>query len=136
MHHQVSLGAIELITGISYLLILVGFALRQYLEGPKARLLWPWFLVSIFGLCGLTRLDYVGLIAAPDAVIGVFHLVLAGISLVYGVGQIVYACWPELFEPDTPMPQWALEEVDDTGPAEPVPTPKLVRAPATAREGR
>ena len=121
MHHQVALGGVELITGMSYLLILVGFALRQYLEGSSARLLWPWFLVSIFGLCGLTRLDYVGVIAAPDLAVTVFHLVLAGISLVYGVGQLLYAFWPELFEKDTPMPRWASEDIEDVAAADAAP---------------
>lgn len=97
MHHS-QVAAIELITGLSYLMILLGFALRNVIEGPRARLLWPWMLVSIFGLCGLTRLDYVGVIAAGDFLLISLHLTLALISLAYGLAQLMYACWPELFD--------------------------------------
>jgi len=121
MHQQLTIGAIEVITGTSYLLILLGFVLRQYLEGAGARLLWPWFLISIFGLCGLTRLDYAGVIALPDLVVAVFHLSLGLISTVYGVGQIMYAFWPELFEKDTATPRWA-HDSEEVAPSDPAPT--------------
>jgi hypothetical protein len=106
MHHS-QVAAIELITSLSYLMILLGFALRNVIEGGRARLLWPWMLVSIFGLCGLTRLDYVGVIAAGDLLLISLHLVLALVSLAYGLAQLIYACWPELFD----------EEID-LGPSE------------------
>lgn len=96
MHHS-QVAPIELITGISYLMILIGFAVRNLIERGQARLLWPWLLVSIFGLCGVTRLDYVGVFTAPDLLAVGLHLVLAASSLAYGVGQLIYACWPELF---------------------------------------
>jgi predicted membrane channel-forming protein YqfA (hemolysin III family) len=99
MHHS-QIIPIELITGISYLMILVGFGVRNILEGGRARLLWPWLLVSIFGLCGITRLDYVGVLAADDSLMVVLHLALTASALAYGVGQLIYACWPELFEED------------------------------------
>lgn len=106
MHHS-AIGGIELVTGMSYLLILLGFALRNVTEGRKARLLWPWMLVSIFGLCGLTRLNYVGVVGAPDALHLGSHFVLAAVSLAYGTGQLLYACWPELFDDDTLVPRLA-----------------------------
>lgn len=106
MHHAIEVAGIELITGISYLLILAGFALRNVTEGRRARLLWPWMLVSIFGLCGLTRLSYVGVFAAPELLQLLSHLLLAAVSLAYGVGQLLYACWPELFEEDGPFPSF------------------------------
>ena len=118
MHHEAASGGIELVTGLSYLMILLGFALRQYLESSTTRLLWPWMLVSIFGLCGLTRLDYVGVIAAPELLVTSFHLLLATIALAYGVGQLLYAFWPELFEADTPMPQLARGDLEENVPAE------------------
>ena len=118
MHHQLDLGGIELITGSSYLLILLGFALRQYLETSSPRLLWPWLLVSIFGLCGVTRMDYVGVVPLPDLFVLVLHLTLAAVSLAYGLGQLLYAFWPELFQDDTPMPRWATEDIEDQSPAE------------------
>lgn len=117
MHHGVAYGGLELITGLSYLMILLGFALRQFLEGSRARLLWPWMLVSIFGLCGLTRLDYVGVIAPPELAVVASHLTLAAVALAYGVGQFLYALWPELFEKDTPMPRLAREEVEENAAA-------------------
>lgn len=98
-------------------MILAGFALRNITEGGRARLLWPWMLVSIFGLCGLTRLDYVGIIAAPDLVQLALHLVLAAVSLAYGVGQLLYACWPELFDDGAPLPLLASDPVDEPGAA-------------------
>lgn len=107
MHHGAELAGVELITGISYLLILVGFALRNLTEGRQARLLWPWMLVSIFALCGLTRLDYVGVFNSPELLELASHLVLTAVSLAYGVGQLLYACWPELFEEDTALPTFA-----------------------------
>lgn len=107
MHHAVNFASIELVTGISYLLILVGFALRTMIEGRAARLLWPWMLVSIFGLCGLTRLNYVGVVGTSDALNVASHFILAALSLAYGVGQLLYACWPELFEEDTGLPRLA-----------------------------
>jgi hypothetical protein len=91
---------------------LVGFGLRQYLEGSGARLLWPWMLVSIFGLCGTTRLGYVGVFEAPEMAIAAFHLILAAVALAYGIGQLLYAFWPELFEDDTPLPRLTRDEVD------------------------
>lgn len=113
MHHVVEAAGIELITGLSYLLILVGFALRNLLEGRRARLLWPWMLVSIFGLCGLTRLQYVGVIAPNELLQLGSHVALASVSLAYGVGQLLYACWPELFDDDSPLPILAREATDD-----------------------
>jgi len=107
MHHAVNFASIELVTGISYLLILLGFGLRSLIEGRGAKLLWPWMLVSIFGLCGLTRLDYVGVVGTSDLVNAASHFALAALSLSYGVGQLLYACWPELFEQDTGLPQLA-----------------------------
>lgn len=107
MHHAVNFASIELVTGISYLMILIGFGLRTMIEGRAARLLWPWMLVSIFGLCGLTRLNYVGVVGAGDALNLASHFILAALSLAYGVGQLLYACWPELFEEDTGLPRLA-----------------------------
>ena len=97
MHYSGSSG-LEVITGISYLMILVGFGLRNVIEAGRARLLWPWLLVTIFGLCGLTRLDYAGIFQSNEALMLGLHFVLAATSLTYGVGQLLYACWPELFE--------------------------------------
>ena len=105
-HSQVA--PIELITGISYLLILVGFGVRNVIESGSARLLWPWLLVSIFGLCGLTRLDYVSVINLNELVLTGLHLSLAVISLTYGVAQLVYACWPELFDEQPTEPETSL----------------------------
>lgn len=116
MHHSVELAGVELITGISYLLILLGFALRNITEGGKARLLWPWMLVSIFGLCGLTRLDYVGVFQSPELFQLGSHLTLAAVSLGYGVGQLLYACWPELFEPDSILPTLAEQGLEPERP--------------------
>jgi hypothetical protein len=97
MHHS-QIASVELITGLSYLMILIGFGVRNIVERGRARLLWPWLLVSIFGLCGLTRLDYVGVFRPSDLLVISLHLALAAISLAYGVGQLIYACWPELFD--------------------------------------
>jgi len=107
VHHAVEVAGIELVTGISYLLILAGFALRTVTEGRGARLLWPWMLVSIFGLCGLTRLTYVGVLGGNEIFDVAAHFTLAALSLAYGVGQLLYACWPELFEQDSPLPRLA-----------------------------
>ena len=101
-HSQIA--GVELITGVSYLLILIGFGLRNVIEGGGARLLWPWMLVSIFGLCALTRLDYVGVFRTYDVVLVLLHLTLALVSLSYGVGQLLYAFWPELFIEDEAAP--------------------------------
>lgn len=131
MSHGSEIAGVELITGVSYLLILIGFALRNITEGGGARLLWPWMLVSIFGLCGLTRLDYVGVFNFPDFVEIGSHLTLAAVSLAYGAGQLVYACWPELFEEDAPLPVFASSEVggiENASPAEqslPPPDPAI-----------
>lgn len=103
MHHG-QIAPIELITGISYLMILIGFGVRNILEGGRARLLWPWLLVSIFGLCGVTRLDYVGVFQANDVLMVLLHLALTATALAYGIGQLVYACWPELFEEEELRP--------------------------------
>ena len=112
MHHSVELAGVELITGTSYLLILLGFALRNITEGSRARLLWPWMLVSIFGLCGLTRLDYVGVFESSELFQLGSHLALAAVSLSYGIGQLLYACWPELFERDSALPRFAESKVE------------------------
>ncbi len=117
MHHS-AFGGVELITGISYVLILLGFALRSAIEDTRARLLWPWMLVSIFGLCGLTRLGYVGVFAMPELPLLMMHVTLAIISLAYGLGQLLYACWPELFEQDTSLPRFATEATVADGRAD------------------
>lgn len=96
--HEASIAGIELIIGISYVLIALGFALRTILEAKTPALLWPWMLVSIFVLCGLTRLDYIGVIGNGALVLGAFHFLLAAAALAYGIGQLGYAIWPELFE--------------------------------------
>lgn len=98
MHHGNSVAVIELIITSSYFMILLGFVLRTILEGQQVRLLWPWLLVSIFGLCALTRLNYVGILGFP--LNGLLHALLAAFSLAYGVSQLIYAIWPELFEDD------------------------------------
>lgn len=88
---------IEVITAYSYLLIALGYGLRQALE-TKPQLLWPWMLVSIFLLCGATRVT--GFIGAPvpDALVIVMHVALAPLSLSYGLGQLAFAFWPGLFD--------------------------------------
>ncbi|GAA4747241.1 hypothetical protein GCM10023264_11180 [Sphingomonas daechungensis] len=96
MHYGASSG-LELVTGVSYLMILAGFGLRNMLEGTRARLLWPWLLMAIFAICGVTRLDYAGVFSTNSLLLLVLHFTLASCSLAYGVGQLAYAFWPELF---------------------------------------
>jgi hypothetical protein len=98
MCHNSSIQALELITGCSYLMILLGFTFRAITEGRDVKLLWPWMLVSIFGLCGLTRLNYVGIMDFPTG--GLLHFILAMVAMSYGVAQLLYAVWPELFADD------------------------------------
>ena len=70
--------------------------------------------MAIFGLCGLTRLDYAGIFRANEALMLVLHFTLAATSLSYGVGQLLYACWPELFENEEAL----LVSADEPGPVE------------------
>lgn len=101
-----TISGIEIITATSYFIIFLGFVIRWIGEGIYARLLWPPLLAVIFGLCGLTRLDvFVGNVL-PDIVNSVAHVVLMFLSLGYAIGQMMYACWPELFEEETLLPTW------------------------------
>lgn len=102
-HYHAGLQGIELVTGISYFMILSGFALRTMVEGRRAQLLWPWALIAIFGLCGITRLNYVGVLDLP--LMGWSHFILSGVALAYGAGQLIYAVYPEIFEVDAPLPK-------------------------------
>lgn len=111
MHHGSGLAGLELITALSYLMILVGFVLRNALEQGTPRLLWPWMLVSIFGLCGITRLDYSGIFAPPEWQFLLTHGALTALAFTYGLGQILYAFVPELFDEEAPLPK-IVEEIE------------------------
>jgi hypothetical protein len=102
MHHGSGTAvSIEIITAYSYLLIAIGYGLRQVLES-KPQLLWPWLLVTIFLLCGATRVTgFVGG-PVPEGLVLAMHLALAPTSLAYGIGQLIYAFWPSLFEDSKP----------------------------------
>jgi hypothetical protein len=98
MHHGSGTAvSIEIITAYSYLLIALGYGLRQIVES-RPQLLWPWLLVTIFLLCGATRVTgFVGG-PAPEGLVLAMHVALAPISLAYGIGQLLYAFWPSLFD--------------------------------------
>jgi hypothetical protein len=111
MYHGVNagLGDIEMITAYSYLGIALGFGLRWYLarqDGQRAELLWPFMLISIFALCGVTRLiGFMG-IHAPMQLMFVVHLGLALIALAYCTGQLLHILFPgEIFRDDTTIPR-------------------------------
>lgn len=101
MHYATESAAVplEMITAYSYLLIALGYGLRQILE-RKPQLLWPWTLVGIFLLCGATRVT--GFVGAPvpEGIVVAMHIALAPLSLAYGIGQLIYAFWPSLFDSD------------------------------------
>lgn len=126
MHYASNSAAIplEMITAYSYLLIALGYGLRQMLE-EKPQLLWPWSLVAIFLLCGTTRVT--GFVGAPvpEGIVLAMHLALAPLSLAYGIGQLIYAFWPTLFDADT-GPDTAFDRA---------PEPDLPDAPLEKRDG-
>lgn len=103
MHHSNIIG-LELVTVFSYAIIGAGFGLRSFLEGRQAPLLWPIMLMTIFMLCGITRMS--GFITPlPLAINEFLHLTLAVIANIYGVCQLIYVCWPGLFTADEDSPR-------------------------------
>lgn len=113
-------GLFEPVVSAAYVVIFLGFALRSIVDNRPA-LLWPWWLVSIFALCALTRSDYAGSLELGFDAELLSHGMLAFISLGYGIFQLVYAFWPEQFERETsaekepwkPLPPAMIREAEE-----------------------
>jgi hypothetical protein len=111
MYHGVNpgLGDIELLTAYSYLGIAFGFGIRWIIarnHGERAELLWPFMLIGIFTLCGITRLiGFMGFDAPHTLMMGI-HIALSLIALAYCTGQMLHILFPgEIFRDDTTVPR-------------------------------
>lgn len=107
MHHA-ELAQLELITAYSYIMIAVGFAVRWLMSrntAKRAELLWPPLLLSIFVLCGLTRLIGFADLPLNDAATFAMHFALMLISIAYSTAQLLMIIVPEALTEHTDFPR-------------------------------
>lgn len=105
MDQHYNVAALEVVTIASYMVIAAGFGYRRAQEGQGVSILWPWLLMAIFVLCGITRA--IAFLSLPFAEVPIIlgHYFLAAMSVVYGVGQLMFALRPQMFDPETTMPR-------------------------------
>lgn len=108
MHHTADLAQIELITAYSYILIAVGFGIRWLMSrntAQRAESLWPPLLLSIFVICGGTRLVVFTGIPVNETFLMLTHLMLMLLSISYGLAQILLIIVPEALTEHTDFPR-------------------------------